>query len=1045
MLEVSLLGEQYVSGPSAANGGRSTRSIALLAWLALHAGVPQSRQLLAGVFWPDSTDAQARTNLRRELHQLRALLDGDGSLVADPTTLLWRDTETCRVDVRVFANHRAAALGATTPDDVLRHAGDAVAAYGGDLLPGLYDDWILEQRELLRRQCLDLVDRLVSGWQAAGDLEQAIGFARSRIRLAPLEEAGYRTLIGLQAENGERAGAISTYHQCAATLEQELGLDPSPETTRAFEQLLGRRNGLPPSTGRGRSTPAIGSVFVGRRAEREFLDECWRQAAAGNPMLVVVSGEAGVGKSRLVHELAASARDAGAVVATTRCFGMARRLALAPVADWLRSPEFARPIRELDPVWQTEVARLVPAAYARGSSPQTTAARATGAQPAHDRATSRSLAEAWRRHRFFEGLARAVLAARRPTLLVLDDLQWCDEETATWLTFLLGLADEAPLLVVMTARSEELDDNHEVARLINSLRSSGVARHVQLEPLPPDEVRELAGALLDRPLSDDEAALFPDATGGYPLYVVEAVRAGASPTGDAAAFTAGRDMGSVLRNRLGAASPDAREIAGLAASVGREFSLELLAEASDLDASAVVRAVDELWRRRILRGMGGDYDFSHDLVRESAYESVPPARRWLIHRRLAQSLELLYADRTDDVAAQLAEQYERGGRPDRARRYYRQAADQAARVFANAEAVRLFRKCLEMLSAPTGSVRDQQELDILLAMVPPVSAIHGFASPILQQTLERASKLAAELGRPTDVMNCHTGLFANAFVQGRIRAAHEFAAWALDLAEADPELAGQAHLAFAGSSTSLGMLREAERHFELARALSHDREPLIVGPLTEVHCFAWRAHAHWLSGDTRAAISSVQRAVETARAAEHPFSLAAALGYACTTFQFTGDVDQAAAAAAELVEVCDRYEFAWYVEWGHVVAGWATGGQAGIDRISQALTRLRAAGSYARMPYWLTLLADAHTRLGNGPAAQAILAAAQSMSEQNEERWWQPEVLRRHAAFCDRPTARRMLTRAVRMTQEQGSVVLLGRCAHDLTVLDNEPMVGTAL
>ena len=1043
MLEVSLLGEQYVSGPSAANGGRSTRSIALLAWLALHAGAPQSRQLLAGVFWPDSTDGQARTNLRRELHQLRALLDGDASLVAEPTTLLWRDTETCRVDVRVFANHREAALAATAPDDALQHAGDAVAAYGGELLPGLYDDWVLEQRELLRRQCLDLLDRLVSGWHAAGELGQAVEFGRSRVRLAPLEEGGYRTLMSLQTEIGDRAGAISTYHQCAATLEQELGVDPSPETTSAFESLLGRSEGPSPATDRGRSRPGATSVFVGRHGERDLLDGCWQRATDGHPMVVVVSGEAGVGKSRLLHELAASARDAGAVVATTRCFGMARRLALAPVADWLRSPEFARPVRELDPVWRAEVARLVPAVAAPGSGPQT-AARPPSAPPAREGTSSPPHVDAWRRHRFFEGLARAVLATRRPTLLVLDDLQWCDEETAAWLTFLLGLAEEAPLLVAMTARSEELEDNHEVARLVNSLRSSGFARHIQLEPLPPDEVRELAGAMLDRPLSDDEAALFPDATGGYPLYVVEAVRAGGAVTSEAATFTGGRDMESVLRSRLEAASAEAREVAGLAASVGREFNLELLAEASDLDASAVVRAVDELWRRRILRDMGGDYDFSHNLVRESAYDSVPPARRWLTHRRLAQSLELLYAERTDDVAAQLAEQNERGGRPDRARRYYRRAADQAASVFAFSQALHLFRKCLDLLTvAPVGQARDHEELDILLAMVPPISAIHGISSPDLQTTLERASLLAATVGQPRDVMACHIGLFANSFVQGRIRASHEFATWALDLAETNPDFDGPAHLAYAGSSTCLGMLEEASRHFRLALAGSRGHDVLIVGPLTEVHCLSWHAHAHWLSGDTPAAVASVRKAVEIARAAEHPFSLAAALAYACTTYQLAGDVDQAAAGAAELVELCDRYEFVWYVEWGHVIAGWAAGGQSGIDRISQALSRLRAAGSYARMPYWLTLLADAHSRLGNAPAAQAILAAAQSMAEQNEERWWQPEVLRRHAACSDPPTARRMLSRAVEMARGQGSVVLRDRCAHDLRMLDNEPMVGT--
>ena len=145
----------------------------------------------------------------------------------------------------------------------------------------------------------------------------------------------------------------------------------------------------------------------------------------------------------------------------------------------------------------------------------------------------------------------------------------------------------------------------------------------------------------------------------------------------------------MLRNRLDQATAAAREVAGLAAAVGTNFTLDLLTEASDLDADMVVEAVDELWRRRIIREFRDGYDFSHDLLRETAYAQVSPPRRWLLHRRIAQGLELLHAEDTDAVAAQLAEQYARGGRPERAVAYYRRAADVAAGMFAHAEAIRL--------------------------------------------------------------------------------------------------------------------------------------------------------------------------------------------------------------------------------------------------------------------------------------------------------------------------------------------------------------------
>ena len=214
MLEVSLLGEQYVEGSTATNLARSSRSIALLGFLAVHAEAPQPRQRLAAIFWPDSTEQQARTNLRRELHYLRVLLGEDRSLVVEPATLMWREWPTCRVDVCVFRRERQLALQALAAGDqhaMLEHGTAAVEEYRGDLLPGMYDDWVLVERDELRRQCVELCDQLVAGWRDLGDLKKAVEYGRIRVRLEPLEELGYRTLMELQADAGDRAGAISTY------------------------------------------------------------------------------------------------------------------------------------------------------------------------------------------------------------------------------------------------------------------------------------------------------------------------------------------------------------------------------------------------------------------------------------------------------------------------------------------------------------------------------------------------------------------------------------------------------------------------------------------------------------------------------------------------------------------------------------------------------------------------------------------------------------------------------------------------------------------
>ena len=227
-----------------------------------------------------------------------------------------------------------------------------------------------------------------------------------------------------------------------------------------------------------------------------------------------------------------------------------------------------------------------------------------------------------------------------------------------------------------------------------------------------------------------------------------------------------------VAHRLGQAGPAAQEIAEIAAAVGRDVTLDLLAVAADLDTDGVVAAVDELWRRRILRehGDGGEsYDFSHDLLRDAAYALASPPRRWLLHRRLAQGLELLHAGHLDDVASQLADQYDRGGRTDRAVHYRARSAALAESVFANAEALRQHQRILELIATqPEGKDRDAKELDALQAMVPSLTAVRGYSAPEVLEALERAAALAERLDRRPTLLAAYVGLNSVLYVRGQI-------------------------------------------------------------------------------------------------------------------------------------------------------------------------------------------------------------------------------------------------------------------------------------
>jgi DNA-binding SARP family transcriptional activator/tetratricopeptide (TPR) repeat protein len=1025
VLRVSLLGEQAVTDDASGTvRTRSSRSVALVAFLVAHAGMPQTRQHIAGLFWPDSTDAQALTNLRRELHNLRNALPGEGALVVTPRQLCWRDTDTCRVDVRVFGVEHAAAVAAAARGDddaVLGHAAAAIAEYRGDFLPGLYADWLVEVRAGLERECVQLCDLLCRTRAGTGDLAGAVEPARRRIQLRPLEEGGYRTLMRLQAELGDRAGAVGTYHRCASVLERELGLEPDQATRATLDRLLARE----PSAAQPAAVAAAGrsrlaaAKLVGRAREFELLAAGWRAAAAGRPSLAVVRGDAGVGKTRLVAEVAELARQQGAVVASTRCFGTSRRLALSPVADWLRSPAVLSAASTLDPVWRAEVARLVPAGRDRG-------------EPA---AGSPARVDLWQRHRFFEGLARALVSVGRPMLLVLDNLQWCDQETLAFLTFCLGLTTDAPVLVAGTLRNDDLDDEPELMAWLTRMRASGMLTELPLRPLPAPDTARLAEAISGRPLAAADSELLQAMTGGFPLYVVEAART----TVEGSTLPVG-ELTALLHNRLAQLPPVVGQVAGLAAAVGRNFTLDLLVEASDLDADTVVRAVDELWRRRIVHEFRDGYDFSHDLIRAAAYRQVSPARRWLLHRRLAQGLELRHAEDTDVVSAQLAEQYARGGRPERAVGYYQRAARIAAGRFAHAEAIRLHRETLAVVrTLPDGPGRDSQELGVLEAMAAPLNALSGYSSGELHALLERSVALAERLGRREAVLTALTGLWASQFVRGDLDGGRRTVQQALALVEPGSRLSGPVHFAAGGLALSIGRPAEGLRHFELAATLTRGMPSLTVGTRPDVHVIAWSAHVHWLLGHDAEALACCQESIALARSFDHPYSLAVALAYSGITYQLRADLPALRDAVTELRELCDRYGFAYYREWRLVLEGWSRGDEPGLELARHGIENLKAAGSFTRMPYWLSLLADVSARSGRPAAAVAALDAALVGGRSRKDLWWLPEVLRLRAAFDDGTAALARLRAAAELARSQGSVALLRRCERDLAERDPAP------
>lgn len=993
-LHIRLLGECSLTyGREVVQSVASPRLQSVLAFIILHRSGSQSRRHLAFTLWPDSTESQARTNLRRELHNLRqALPAAEEFLSVGTQTLQWRSGAPFTLDVAAFeqavsAAHDAAGAG----DDASQRAAlaEAVALYKGDLLPGCYDDWLLAERQRLRQAYLHALEQLVGLLQRQRDYRAAIDYAQQLLREDPLAEEAYRYLIRLYAANGDRARALRVYHTCVTTLQRELGVEPGADTRQAYEALLHAATPPPPQhlpqTGFAGTTP-----LVGRQEEWQRLLSCWRQAAAGHSQSVVMLGEAGIGKTRLLEELVAWAGDQGIITAQTRCYPFEGGLAYAPVSDWLRAVGLRAEVQELDGVWLTQVARLLPELLAEQPN-------LTPPQP---------ITESWQRQHFFEALARAIFALRRPLLLVVDDLQWAGEETLAWLHYLLRYTPQSPLLLAATIRSTEIDPAHPVAPWLTDLRRTDQLAEIELGPLDEAETALLAAHVAGSTLNSDLAARLYAETEGHPLFIVETIRAGDL----AAAFTHGAalppKLQAVIESRLARLSAQARRLANLAAAIGRAFTFDVLAAASAEDEDWLVQGLDELWQQRLIREQSDqDYDFSHNKIREAVYTGLSAANRRLLHRRIATAMEQVYAAHLDPASKEIARQYELAGVAAKAIAYYRRAGQVAQEIYANADAIQLYEKALSLLhTLPASREHAAQELTLQRQLAIAHRNTKGYAANEVGLALNRARQLSLQLEGEAAIAPILWGLYTFNFVRADLRQAHSLGEelFALAHAQQNPALRQQAHNALGGTLSSLGELEQALHHFEhgitLYDASQHPAQVAMFGVDLGVFCQAWSAHALWYLGHLDQARQRSQASVASAAALGHPFSQALAMAYATMLSQFSRDSRLVKESAEATLEFCTRHDIGYYNHWATILHGWALVDQgelqSGIDQMQNGLARFRDSHSETRLPYYLTLLAQAYSRVGQRQKGLEQLDEALAIAAKNDDIWYNAETHR---------------------------------------------------
>jgi predicted ATPase len=977
----------------------------LLAYLLLHRNAQIPRHHLAFTFWPDVSESQARNNLRQMLHQLRrALPYSDRFFLADANSVCWLPDAPYQLDVAEFdlAAARVAELELNSNRRATCQAlQSAVSFYTGDLLPSCYEDWIEPERERLHNRYQRLLEQLIDLLEEQRDYAIALYYAQQLLQSDPLREETYLCLMRLYTLHDNRAGALRTYYDCAAILQRELELEPGAEIKDAYKRLL-RLNTSASEQTTELSLSSTAVPLIGRQPEWDALRRAWQHATGGHPHFALITGESGIGKTRLAEELLGWMLKQGIATTRTRAYEAEGRLAYSPVTEWLRSGAILPALSKLDAIWRIEVARLLPELLTQ--SPNLP-------HPA-------PLTEYGQRQRFFEALARGILAVVPPLLLIIDDLQWCDPETLEWLHFLLRFDSRARLLIVGTARADEMNDNDALGNLLRALQTTNQITIFSLAPLNASETSQLASRIADYPLDEGETQRLFRETEGNPLFVGEMVRAGiGSALINQMTPVMGLDYDSlrlpprvyaVIAGRLAHLSARARKVAELGAAVGRAFNFDLLRMAGQDNEEETVQALDELWERRIVREQrASEFDFTHDKLRDVAYAEISAPQRRLLHRRIGQALEALNAHSLDPVSGQIAAQYEQAGLFEQALPYYLRASEAAASVYANDDAIELVTHGLALLAdLPPGAKRDSYELSQQLALASLYRSSKGWSSPEEIQVTYRAAILSDKVGDDNQRFHTLVALQTLYLIHARYALVEKTYAQVEQLymqtQHTPPPSFARIHLA--GAKFFTGNLTEGREMFDqivAVRDSKHIRDvQASLGYNFVVYSLAYNAHVLWCLGYPDSALQYDGEAIEVAREFMHPFNQALAITYGALLCEWCTNSDTFAAQALEAYRQTVEYRAPYYAAWANILVRFADTEQKrdseSVNRLREALDDFLKTGARVRLTVYFSLLARACQRADQFDAALEALQQAFTESLQNNDHWWDAELHRLH-------------------------------------------------
>ncbi len=831
-----------------------------------------------------------------------------------------------------------------------------------------------------------------------------IGSGEKREVLALGETPNIAARVQGAAEPDTVVVSTMTHHLMQSLFEcQELG----PQTLKGISTPLSLYRVIGESTVQSRFEAAVGfglTPLVGREEELGLLQRRWAQAKDGAGQVVLLSGEAGIGKSRLVQGLKEQVTAEGATRVEFRCSPYHQNSALYPIIDHLRRLlQFARedtPIAKLAKLqhvlarYHFPQADTAPLLAALLSLPHPEGYLPLTASPQKRKEKTQAALVAW----------LVEEAERQPVYNAWEDVHWADPSTLEVLTLLLEQIPTTQMLTVLTFRPEFASPWGNRSH-VSQLTLSRLGRS-QVEAM----VERVAG---EQSLPREVVQQIVSKTDGVPLFVEELTKTvveavGAQHAAPVRTLGIPATLQDALMARLDRLGP-AKEIAQLGATLGREFSYELLHAVANRDEGSLQQGLRQLVEVELVyqRGLAPQvhYLFKHALIQDTAYQSLLKSRRQQLHQQIAQALADRFPETIETQPELLAHHYTEAGLKEQAIPYWQKAGQRAAQRSANVEAISHLTKGLELLKTlPDTTERAQQELPLRLALSVSLRDTKGYAAPEVEQTCRRALELCRQLGETPQLFPVLFGLAAFHVVRGDFQTTYELGKQLLRLAQSvqDPALLVPAQDALGQTLYFLGDFVSAREHLEQGMTVynfhKHHSLAALYGMDPGENCLCFIAYVLWKLGYPDRALKIIQETLTLAQQFFHPFNLAFVLNSVAAVHEFRREVQAVQKWAEEVVTLSNERGFVLLLALGTIFQGWALTeqgqGEEGIAQIREGITAHRASGAVMGRSYYLALLAEACGKVGRLEEGLNALAEGLTCVEKTGERRWEAELYR---------------------------------------------------